>query len=483
MGLCRMSEEAVAKGCTLLDNKFVTDYMSEADEIQLKVYLFGLYQCFNPVVADNTVAHFCNALSITEEQLASAFDYWKKEGLVTVLSVSPLEVRYNYVKGTEEKMRYYKPSKYAEFNAQLQDIFPGRELSEADYLRYYDFIESTRLPQEVLLMAARYCVNYKGFDVREKYVLTVARSWYDSGVRTVQDAEEMISQHEASTEAMRMIAKELGKKSPVDIEDKQLYIKWTQSWGFDLSGILFAAKQCKKRGGTERLDKILDEYFSRNCLTVADIKAYSDEKQSLYDLAKEVTRIIGVRYENLDTVISHYISVWISQGFDKDAIILVAEYSFENNIRSLNGMNAAISRFYKQGCVSVEAINEYLGQLAAREKKIKAVLEATASSRMVTQNDRDAYTLWSDWGFEDEAILFCASLAQGKPQATGYITKLLTRCKEAKAFTVEEMKKLLSDQPTSQEKDRPAGKLERRYTREEIGSIFGDLQNYDDIEV
>lgn len=481
MGLCRMSDESIVKGSTLIDNAFITEYMADADEVRLKVYIFGLYQCVNPVFADNTAAHFCNALSITEEQLVDAFGYWQEQGLVTILSVDPLEVRYNRVKG-EDRIKYYKPSKYQDFNTQLQEIFQGREISENEYLRYYDFLEHTRLPQEVLLMIAGYCVNVKGYTVREKYVLAVAQSWYESGVRTVADAEDRISSHEACTEALRLISKALGKKSAVDLEDKQYYVKWTQSWGFDLEGILFAAKQCKKRGGMQRLDSLLDEYFSHNCLTGADMQAYSDEKQNMYDLAKEVTRIVGVRYENLDTVVSHYVCVWLSQGFDKDALVLVAEYCFENSIRSLNGMNAVVARFYKQGCVTVQSINEYVGELVNREKKIKAVLEAAASSRMVTQSDRDAYTLWLDWGFDDEAILYCASLAQGKPQTTGYITKLLSRCKEAKAFGLDKIKELLSSSQPAESKDKPS-KLERRYTKEEMGSLFGDLQNYDDIEI
>lgn len=483
MGLCRMSDEGVKKGCVTLDNKFITDYMPDADEIQVKVYLYGLFMTSVPDSPQNTASNFCNVLSLTPKQLEDAFEYWKKEGLVTVVSYEPLEVRYNPVRGLEEKLRYYKPSKYEEFNAQLQEIFPGRDFTPSDLLKYYDFIESTHMPQEVMLMIARYCVNYKGFNVREKYVLAVAQAWHESGVHTVQDAEEMISQQESSTEAMRMIAKTLGKKSEIDIDDRQLYIKWTKSWGFDLSGILFAAKLCKKRGGTERLDKMLDEFFTHNCLTVADMQAYSDEKQGMYDLAKETTRIIGVRYENLDTVVSHYICVWLSQGFDDKAVLLVAEYCFENSIRSLSGMNMMISRFYKQGCVTVDSINGYIGQLVERERKIKAVLEATASSRMVTQSDRDAYTLWTDWGFDDEVILYCASLAQGKPQATGYITKLLTRCKEAKAFSLDDVKKALATAPSKGDKGESQGKLERRYTKEEMGSLFGDLQNYDDIEI
>ena len=106
MGLCRMSREGIKNGCITLDNKFVTDYMPAADEIRLKVYLFGLLSCADPDSPDNTTYHFCNALSITPEQLKEAFEYWSSEGLVTIVSDSPLEVRYNLVKGLEDKLKY-----------------------------------------------------------------------------------------------------------------------------------------------------------------------------------------------------------------------------------------------------------------------------------------------------------------------------------------------------------------------------------------
>lgn len=482
MELCRFSDESLIKGFTPVDNKFVTDYMSEANEIQLKVYLFGLFQCSNPVVADNSLPQFCNVLNVTEDQVLQAFEYWKSLGLVNILSYDPLEVRYNYVKNLSEANRLYKPAKYSDFNSQLQEIFPDREISQGEYMKYYEFLEQTRLPQEVLLMIAGYCVNFKGFGIRQNYVLAVAKSWYESGVRTVDDAEKCIADQEASTEAMRLIAKALGKKSAIEIEDRQLYIKWTQSWGFDLESILFAAKQCKNKGGTARLDSLLDEYFTHNCLTLADIKAYSDEKQTMYDIAKDITRTIGVRYDNLETVVSHYVCVWLSQGFERDALSLIAEYCFENSIRSLNGMNVAVAKFYKQGCVTVQSINGYLSDLVARDREIKKVIEATASSRNVTASDRDAYALWLEWGFENDVILYCASLAQGKPQAVGYISKLLSKCKEQKAFDIESVKKVLSQTGSGQPSQQP-GELDHRYSKEEMNSFFGDLHDFDNIEV
>lgn len=481
MSLCKLADEYIVNGYTMLDNKFITDFLHEADDVQLKVYIFGLYQATSPILPDNSVAHFCNALNISEEQIVSAYEYWRSLGLVNIISYDPLEVRYNYVKNLGEANKLYKPAKYADFNSQLQDIFPDREISQGEYVKYYEFLEQSKLPQEVLLMIARYCVNFKGYGIRQNYVLAVAKNWYDDGIRTVSDAEQCIARQEASNEAMRLIFKALGKKSAIEIEDKQLYIKWTQSWGFDLQSILYACKLCKNKGGIPRLDKTLDEFFVNNCLSVADMQSYNENKQILFDLAKDVTKTIGVRYEQLDTVVSHYINPWLAQGFDKDSVLLIAEYCFQNSIRSLAGMNVAVSKFYKNGCVTCDSINAYLDALVTQDKLIKAVIDATMTNRIVTQSDRETYAMWLDWGFEQELILYCASLSQGKPHAFGYITKLLSKCKENRVFDVENAKKLLKN--TSQTTNTAPAQNERRYTKEELNSFFDNIQNYDDIEV
>lgn len=481
MALCKLTRDAADDGFTLVDNRFIREHLPDADGDALKVYLYGLWLCrAGAPLCDNTLERMSDALGLTAAQVTAAFEYWRDQGLVTIVNTTPLEVAY-VRPGQSVKM--YKPAKFADFNAQLQRIFDGRMLLESEFLKYYEFLDDTRLPQEVLLLIAAYCVRLKGDGIRTNYVLAVARAWYALGIRTVEDAERHIDLEDASTESLRKVAKELGKKSAIDLDDKQLYVKWTSSWGFSDEAILAAAKLCKKRGGMERLDALLDELFTSNRLDAESIRDYGARKQELYELAKDVTRIIGVRYENLDTVISHYIGTWQAQGFDGDALKLIAEYCFSNGIRTLSGMNAAVARFYKHGCLSVAAIDEYLTALVERDKAVKAVIEATGSSRAVTASDRDAYELWLGWGFGNDAILAAARAVAGRPMAFGAISKILTDCRDAKVFDAAEVAKRVSSAPTSNRPKRECGDLERKYTKEELSSFFGDLHDFDNIEV
>ena len=151
---------------------------------------------------------------------------------------------------------------------------------------------------------------------------------------------------------------------------------------------------------------------------------------------------------------------WQAQGFDGDALKLIAEYCFSNGIRTLSGMNAAVARFYKHGCLSVAAIDEYLTALVERDKAVKAVIEATGSSRAVTASDRDAYELWLGWGFGNDAILAAARAVAGRPMAFGAISKILTDCRDAKVFDAAEVTKRVSSAPTSNRPKRECGDLE-----------------------
>lgn len=480
MALCKMDRGSANEGFTLVDNRFLLEYMPDADGDKLKVYLLGLQLCRSESPCDNTLAHVCDALNMSVAQVTEAFEYWRDQGLVTFVSKDPLEVRFNR---PGQNAKLYKPAKFADFNSQLQRIFSDRMLTEGEFLKYYEFLDETRLPQEVLLLIAAYCVRYKGDGIRANYVLAVARAWYALGIRTVEDTERHIDLEDASTENLRKIAKALGKKSAIDLDDKQLYVKWTTSWGFSDDAILAAAKLCKKRGGIEKLDALLDELFVNNRLDPQSIADYAARKQELYDLAKEITRVIGVRYENLDTVISHYVGTWLGQGFDADALKLIAEYCFANGIRTLNGMNTAVARFYKQGCLSTAGIDEYLSSLVERDKKIKEIIEATGSARNVTASDRDAYTLWEQWGFDHDAVLAAAKAFAGRPLAFGAITKALTACRDAKIFGAEDVSRnIAQSHSSSPQSDSAKSATEHRYSKEELSSFFSDLRDRDDWE-
>lgn len=474
MSLCSLSKDN-DQNVVLLDKNFILNYMNDCSENELKVYLMGLSVCSDALSPDNTTDFMCSALNISEEELTTAFGGLSDKGLVNITSYSPLEVQFKNIRSSFA--RHYKKEKYADFNAQLESLFPSVNFSNINqYTVYYDFMEETKIKPETLIMIARYCVNLKGEKIKSNYILAVAKNWIEEGVRTLEDVEEKIKQLETVNEAIRMICKAVGKKSEVDLEDKNLYLKWTGSWGFALDAILYAAKSLKSKGGFARLDSLLDELYRNNAMSVIEIENYLNNKQSMYKLAVSVNKTLGLYYENIDYIVEKYISSWLGKGFDENAIMLVAEYCFNKSIRTLEAMNKSILKFYSEGCVTSQAINEHLAMLMQRDMAIKKIIELTGFSRNVNMADRDMYKVWtSQWNFDYEMIEYGASLCQGKPLSA--LNNLLAKWKSNNIYTLEQAKAFgaLSSPAPAQ--------TQTQYTKEQLGDYFYSLDELDDIEV
>ena len=473
MGFCTLSKD-YEQGAVLLDKSFVVNYLPECDELSLKVYLLGLSFCANPSASENSIEFICDTLAVTSEEVEGAFGRLADLGLVNITSYSPFSVSYKNIKSAYA--RHYKKDKYADFNSQLEALFPSVAFNNINqYTVYYDFIEETKIKPETLITIARYCVNLKGEKIKANYILAVAKNWLDEGVRTLADVDEKITQLETTNEAIRLICKAVGKKSEVDLEDKNLYLKWTGSWGFNLDAILFAGKSLKNKGGFARLDSLLDEFYRNQAMSVQEMENYLANKQAIYKLAYNVNKTLGLYYENVEYIVEKYINNWIGRGFDESAILLIAEYCLDNSIRTLEGMNKRVIKFYNEGCVNVQSINEYLAQLMQRDMAIKKIIELTGYSRNVCAGDRDMYKVWTQmWNFDYDVIEYGASLCQGKPLSA--LNNLLAKWKNNGVMTIEQAKANCAFVNNTQSQA-------PTYTKEQLSAYFYSLDELDDIEV
>lgn len=477
MSFCNFSPRWQEHGFCAVDNRFITQWMPDAKGDHVKVYLYGLYLCSSSDTSMNAAA-MASALSLSEAQVTTAMEYWRDAGLVTISSASPLTVVYNHPADVGGKLRKFKAGRFTDFNAQLQALYPHRMITPAEYERYYDFIESNKVPDELLIMIAGYCVAGKGENINWSYVLTCARDWISQGIRTPRQAEEKIRQTEECSEKMNALMRELGRKSSPDFDEKQLYLKWTESWGFSHETVLHVAGSCKK-GGMNKLDSLLDSYFRLSLFTIEEIDAYNESRRKLRNLTREIYKRMGLWCENPDQAAEVYVSPWLAKGFDKDALLKIAAHCFTRGIKTLEGMNGTVNKMLKEGCLSAEAIDEYLAGCAARDEVIARVIAATGSSRSVTANDRDLYGVWSDiWGFSDEVIIYAATLSQGRANAMSHTGNLLSYWKRQGASGMDEVKKL-SEQ--SAKAPRAAFTGERNYTKQQLDAFLGDVSDFDDI--
>ncbi len=479
MAFCKYSSQSVINSCTDIDNLFINEHMPYANGECVKVYLYGLYKCSNADSYDNTLESFAKVLKLSENDIVDAFYYWQEQGLVQVLSTNPIEVRYLPVQNMINNIRKFNKNKYSNFNIQIQELIEGRMITPNEYAEYYTLIESFHIEPEALIMVIKYCTDLKGKNVGHSYITTVAKNWAYEGITTSKLVEEKLDQHERSLGDLKEILTKLGIRRMASFDEKQMYLKWTKELEFSKDVILLAAKLLKKKGGMQKLNSRLLKYYELKLFSEKEITDYEDNKDYLFTTAKNITKSLGLYYENLEVIIETYINEWIKKGYDEATLKIISSYCFKKGIRNLEGMNTIVSKFYKLGLITMDSINQYMGQIVSADKEIKEVLDVLGLVRNVNSWDRDFYRTWSySWKLGKDVILYGAGLAKGKTSPLPYLNKILSTWNEKQVKTVEEAKKLNNNSNTTANKT--PDMQTHSYSKEDLTALFDNL---DEVEI
>ncbi len=483
MAFCKYSTEFIANSKTEIDNIFINDYLPFSSPQFSMVYIYGLYLCQSDSF-DNSLENFAKTLNMSQEDVVGAFEYWQEQGLVQILSTNPIQIVYIPLKNVLTSNKLYKPDKYTTFNSQANEIFKGkRSISKHEYQEYYDFLERYHVEQEALLMIMKYCVESKKSAVGYNYILTVAKNWASEGITSTLQVEEKLKTMEEKNEDMSEIFKALSIKRLPTIEERAFLDKWQNDLGFQLDVVLYICKKLKKKSkfSFERVDALLTKYFEMKLCSVSEIKEFENEKQKLFDLAKEINKTIGVYYENLETVVENYILKWINMGFDNSFLLSVAEYCFKTSIRTLEGMDKTLLKFFKLGILTTNAFNQYIDQILYDDDKIKNILSTLSLNRNVNNFDRNLYKNWKEnWGYNDEIIDYALTLAKGKQSPLKYLSKVLADWHEKGIKTLQEAKEFTKtnfiEDKSTQLKSNFTG---RSYSKNELNALFQSIEEID----
>lgn len=475
MAFCNFSRDLADSSYTTVDNVFITNYLPDAPAKYVDVYIFGLYLC-GKNNADNALDTMSRVLNIDKEDILTAYTYWEELGLVSILQKTPYEVYYLPVRSDDVLLKKIKPQKYRQFNKDMQGVLTDRLISTNEFNEYYIFLETSFFEPKALVAVAKYCAERKGNDINYPYILKVARNLSDSGIKTLNGVEEKLATTVKYTDDIKLLFSSLGIKRGIEYEDRRLFEKWTDGMGYDLQTIRYIAKNSKNLS-MDRLNAKIEKYYKLGLLSEKEIADYEAAREELYGLAKDLNKIIGVYYQSLDYIIEDYLTPWMQKGFDADSLKLIAKYCFKQNVRSVDGLDSAVNRFYKKGLTSAQAIAEYTAEAVSRDESIKSVLQSAGLARGVSSNDRANYKTWTaSWGFGDEIILYVASLSASANNPTAYMNRILADFKTKNIFTVEDAKKQSVNKPQKVKKDFN----QREYTKEELGALFDNL---DDVEI
>ena len=400
MSLCSYSSETHSGSFLVIENTFINEYLPAAPPSCVKVYLYGLYLCTNPNSIENSIDNFCHVLNMEAGEIKDSFEYWQAEGLVQILE-SPdgkeLNVKFLPVAkrvGSSKKIA----NKYSEFNSKIQAVIKGRMITPNEYSEYYTFIESSHMDKDAFVAVAEYCTKLKGEKVGYPYIITVAKSFSNDGILSVEQVEEKLNEHQEITPELTDIYKALGKKSSsITLDDKNIYIKLTKEYGFTHGTIKEIAKTLKDKPNASmfKLDNLFTSYYKLNLFSSKEINDYNKNREEYFELAKDITKTLGLYYDNLETIIENYLMDWKQKGFENKTLKTIAYYCLKKSTRTIEGMNNTIQKFHKLGLISEDSIYQYMEETVFVDNQIQEILDACNILRNVTVYDRSNYQTWT----------------------------------------------------------------------------------------
>ncbi len=322
--IVRFSPEAARREMTPVDNLFFTVYMPEADGMFVKVYLYGLMQCYHNSLAEDSISEI---LGISDTQVRCAFVYWQAKGLVRITSDDPLTVEYLL---TEQPALTTGTSiKYRAFVNALNALLAPRTLELREMKAMYDCIEVYGLEEATVLELAAYCIEQKGKRVSTNYILAAAQTWNEQGIISPAQAKEYLEAYRAKKHGAAEVLARWSKRRKPTQDEMDLYDKWVTEWGFDGEAILAVCPQLVEVGTptfavlNDRLEQLKDQ----NRTTVEEIGEKANSELDDREFCKLVFARLGKMETPSRTDVAQISMFLKEKGISKEAILFAADES------------------------------------------------------------------------------------------------------------------------------------------------------------
>ncbi len=372
----RFSPEAARREMTPVDNLFFLEYMPDADGLFVKVYLFGLMQCYHSSLSDTDI---CDALGVTETQVRCAFVYWQARGLVRIRSDEPLTVEYLLTE--QPAVTTATSKKYRRFIESVEALLSPRSLDMRETQALYDCIELYGLEEGAVLSLVAYCIELKGKRVSANYIRTVAQEWSERDVKTQEAAERYVADFRMQKHGAAEVLRRWNKHRPPTVDEMALYDRWTSELGFDPETVLAASARMTDVASPTFaiLNDRLTDMKERKVTDVAGMDR-AEERQSLdREFARQVYARLGKIGAPDKTTIAQLKMFRDEKGISREAILLAAD-ECAGAERPLGMLKKTLSDWASEHIETVEqaeaALNKPKPQSnkAGRKKKNAALL-------------------------------------------------------------------------------------------------------------
>ncbi len=347
----------------LLEGQFVSSFLADMPPVFLKVYVYLVYLCNHHEVKADTLSALSQQTNISLNDLSEALEYLSKNHLINYTS-RPFAFEVLSAQQAQKYAGAYSTNlltAYADFFAGIRTLFPSRSITNNEYDKARDWVEIFGLSVECSLLLISHCIEEKGANVSFNYIDSVARSWADQEITTINKAEEYLQLHQARTHEVSKLLLHLGLRRTPTVDEINLYNHWVNDWGFDLKAIKAACQETTKslNPNFAYINSILETLHNLNLHTEKEIKAYLLENSTERRLVSVILYELGERSRVVSTVQLSTVNEYKKQGFTDEVLILIAKLLCQKGMHTFQKYSAKLEELKNNGITSSEAITKH----------------------------------------------------------------------------------------------------------------------------
>ncbi len=426
MPMFGFDEQYAYYGVTPVDNQFILEYLPNATGDAVRVYLYGLMQCYHPQQA-MTLDQMARELSMTEDAVLTAYRHWERKGLVRRIADNPPVFRYVSIKQlTMTGSVLPVDQEYEAFAAGVYGLFGNdRRIHGAEMSHIYEWVEELGLPAEVVLYLIREMIAQHGKTVAVKTIEKRAALLAEEGVKSVEDAEVVLSRDKAVWDGSRAVIRRFGKRRSPSEDEQAMYRTWHVDWGFSQEDILAACAETVKGEPTfAYLGGILSRLRAQQKTSGVE-KALREEK----DAAAPLKALLKVMKLQNVTINEGTLAVYADmRALYPDNIILMAGRECAKRGADFEGVMTTLKNWKRNGLESAADVTAYMKQVDDENDFLRMLYEVLGVSVKPNAADRRLAKKWqSDYGYDMGFITQCAAWAIGKDKPMAYLDTILTR--------------------------------------------------------
>lgn len=303
---------------TTVSNLFIDEYMAEANDAQLKIYLFLIRMM--DANLPTSVSDIADKFNYTEKDVVRALRYWEARQLLALdydashnlsaIKVLSLNNTYeapktapritpvlSFVRPTTgntalsaktgnqsvsnkaiekakysiDEMKAFKSNEEIEQLLMVTEQYIGRQLTHSDMETILFIYDRLDFSSDLIDYLIQHCVERDKKDFR--YIEKVALSWHEQGITSVKEAQTASRKYD---KIVYTIMKSLGKTANPAPKELEYINKWTKEYGFLPDIIQEACDKTVMNTDTHRFayaDGILSKWYQAGVQRKADIEA------------------------------------------------------------------------------------------------------------------------------------------------------------------------------------------------------------------